>query len=468
MVGETAEAPRLRQGPRNLTVKGNNEIVLKNILVGDVWICSGQSNMEWPLAKCTKTPKEAAAAQKNNKQLRLFRIPDHVKAPEPAPDTKGTWKTTELEQDCLVFSGCGFFFGAKLQKELDIPIGLIDTSWGGTPVDQWISNKAHQTFSKATGRKASTTAWSPRWCRSPSREPSGIRANRTVAMPSRLLHQDGRPHHRLARGLPGRRFPVLPGANRAPSQYNKKQPGDDETLARNIWAAQYKAAKEIKNCGIVPIHDTLHGVINDIHPWDKKPVAERLAKLALKKDYGKDVAWTGPEFASAKASGGKIIVSFQGIDQGLTTTDGKEARCFEIAGADKVFVPAKATIQGDTVVVGAEGVASPKHVKMGWNETQVPNLADKNGWPVFQFPPWKRSRRGGKVTGIFRLSYSWQLKFGAICPRGHETTRPGLHKWAGSDRAFFAPGVTFSLAKRLNSDIFVTRERPTRDPRPSC
>jgi sialate O-acetylesterase len=373
--------------PQELKVKGNNEITLKNVLVGDVWICSGQSNMEWPLSKCTKTPKEDAAAEKNNKQLRLFRVPDHVKAPEPAPDTKGTWKTTELEQDCLVFSGCGFLFGAKLQKELDIPIGLIDTSWGGTPVDQWISNKAHQSFLKSdrkesiyNGMVAPLVPFAIKgaiWYQGES--------NRGNEFPAYFTKMDAL--------ITGWRedfqvgdFPFYQ-VQIAPHRYNKKAPGDDETLARNIWAAQYKAAKEIKNCGVVPIHDTLHGIIDDIHPWDKKPVAERLANLALKKDYAKDVAWTGPEFASAKASGGKIVVSFQGIDKGLTTTDGKEPACFEIAGADKVFVPAKANIEGNTVVVSADGVASPKHVKMGWNEIQVPNLADKNGWPVFQFPP---------------------------------------------------------------------------------
>ncbi|MFM7182224.1 MAG: sialate O-acetylesterase [Verrucomicrobiales bacterium] len=373
--------------PQELKVKGNNEIILKNVLVGDVWICSGQSNMEWPLSKCTKTPKEDAAAQKNNKQLRLFRVPDHVKAAEPAPDTKGTWKTTELEPDCLIFSGCGFFFGAKLQEELDIPIGLIDTSWGGTPVDQWISNKAHQSFLKSdrkesiyNGMVAPLVPFAIKgaiWYQGES--------NRANDFPAYFTKLDAL--------ITGWREDFQVGdfpfylVQIAPHRYNKKGPGDDETLARNIWAAQYKAAKEIKNCGIVPIHDTLHGVIDDIHPWDKKPVAERLANLALKKDYGKAVAWTGPEFASAKASGSKLTVAFQGIEKGLTTTDGNEPACFEIAGEDKVFVPAKATIQGNTVIVSADGVASPKHVKMGWNEVQVPNLADKNGWPVFQFPP---------------------------------------------------------------------------------
>jgi sialate O-acetylesterase len=376
--------------PVDLTVKGNNEVVLGNVLVGDVWICSGQSNMEWTLARSTKQPKEAFEAQKRNKQLRLFRIPEHIKAPEPAEDTKGAWKTTEQERACMAFSGVGFFFGAKLQHELNIPIGLIDTSWGGTPVDQWISNKAHRSFLKSerkggsiyNGMVAPLVPFAIKgviWYQGES--------NRSDEFPAYFTKLDAL--------ITGWREDFQSGdfpfhlVQIAPYQYNKKKPGDDGTLARNIWAAQYKAAKEISNCGIVPIHDTIHGVIGDIHPWDKQPVGERLANLALKNDYGKAVAFTGPAFAEAKSGSGKIVVSFNHIDKGLTTTDGGAPSCFEIAGDDKNFVPAQAAIDGRTVVVSAEGVASPRYVRMGWLETQVPNLADRNGWPAFQFPARK-------------------------------------------------------------------------------
>jgi len=372
--------------PQELTVKGKNTIVLKNVLVGDVWICSGQSNMEWPLKKSTKTPDEVVAEHKDNKQLRLFRIPKHIKSPAPAEDTEGTWATTENPEDCLVFSGCGFLFGSKLEQELDIPIGLIDTSWGGTSVDQWISNKAYK---ELVGKERSDSIYNGMVA---PLVPFAIKgaiwyqgeSNRGNAFPAyfdkmNALINGWREDFQVGD------FPFYQ-VQIAPYQYNKKKAGDDETLARNIWASQYKAAKEIKNCGVVPIHDTIHGVINNIHPWDKKPVAERLAHLALKKDYGKDVAHTGPEFASAKAQSGKIVVSFDHIVDGLTTNDGEAPSHFEIAGADEKFVPADAKIEGNTVVVETEGVAAAKYVRMGWNETHVPNLSDKNGWPVFQFP----------------------------------------------------------------------------------
>jgi sialate O-acetylesterase len=372
--------------PQELRVKGNNEVVLKNVLIGDVWICSGQSNMEWNLKASTKTADEVIAANKDNTQLRLFNIPKHIKLPEPAQDTEGAWTTTENAADCLSFSGCGFFFGSKLQQELGVPIGLIGTNWGGTPVDQWISNKAAEEMLKMkrkdsiyNGMIAPLVPFAIKgaiWYQGES--------NRGDAFPQYF--------DKMNALITGWRedfnvgdFPFYQ-VQIAPFQYNKKGPGDDETLARNIWASQFKAAKEIKNCGVVPIHDTIHGVITNIHPWDKQPVGERLAMLALKKDYGKDVAFTGPEFASAVAKSGKVTVSFDGMVEGLTTTDDKDVSCFEIAGADKAFVAAQAKIEGKTVVVSAEGVSDPKYVKMGWNEIQVPNLADKNGWPVFQFP----------------------------------------------------------------------------------
>lgn len=371
--------------PQELKIKGNNEIVFKNVVVGDVWICSGQSNMEWPLKRCTKMAEEVAAAAKKNAQLRIYNVSQHIKKPEPAEDCPGTWMTTEESAQLLGFSGTGFFFGSKLQEELDIPIGLIGTNWGGTPVDQWISNEA----AEAIGLKRGTSIY------------NGMVAPLVpFAIKGAIWYQGesnrGNPYpqyfDKMNALITGWRKDFQVGdfafyqVQIAPFKYNRKKPGDDTTLARNIWAAQFKAAKEIPNCGVVPIHDTLHGNINDIHPWDKQPVGERLAYLALKRDYGKDVAYTGAEFAGAKASGNMVTVSFSGVADGLKTFDGKEVAYFELAGADGEFKPATAEIRGNSVVATAEGVSVPKQVRMGWNETHVPNLTDKNGWPVFQFP----------------------------------------------------------------------------------
>lgn len=372
--------------PQTLTVKGNNEIVLRNVLVGDVWICSGQSNMEWPLKRSTKKADEIAAAAKDNTQLRLFDVAKHIKAPEPAEDCPGTWSTLEDPARVLNFSGCGFFFGSKLQKELNVPIGLIGTNWGGTPVDEWISNKA---MKEMLGKERAQSIYNGMVA---PLVPFAIKGAIWYQGESNRGNDFPQYFDKMNALITGWRedfqvgdFPFYQ-VQIAPYKYNKKKPGDDTTLARNIWASQFKAAKEIPNCGVVPIHDTLHGNITDIHPWDKQPVGERLAALALKKDYGKDVAFTGAEFASAKASGNQVTVSFSGVVDGLTTFDGQAPAHFELAAADGEFVAATAEIQGDKVVVHAEGMDAPAQVRMGWNEVQVPNLTDKNGWPVFQFP----------------------------------------------------------------------------------
>ncbi|MDX1679341.1 MAG: sialate O-acetylesterase [Akkermansiaceae bacterium] len=375
--------------PQKLKVMGSNEIVFNNVLIGDVWICSGQSNMEWPLRRCTKKADEVVAAAKDNTQLRMFDVAKHIKAAEPAENCPGSWETTEDANALLQFSGTGFFFGSKLQAELGIPIGLIGTNWGGTPVDEWISNEAYQELmdrgrkqSIYNGMVAPLVPYAIKgaiWYQGES--------NRGNAFPAYF--------EKMNALITGWRedfqvgdFPFYQ-VQIAPFKYNRKKAGDDTLLAKNIWASQFKAAEEIKNCGMVPIHDTLHGNITDIHPWDKQPVGERLAMLALKDTYGKEVPHSGPEFASAKASGKEVIVSFDGVVDGLATFDGKDVAHFELAGADGEFVAATAEIVGNTVVVSAIGVDEPKQVRMGWNETHVPNLADKNGWPVFQFPAKK-------------------------------------------------------------------------------
>ena len=173
----------------------------------------------------------------------------------------------------------------------------------------------------------------------------------------------------------------------APFDYNRgDRQRDDTLLCNNIWQAQFKAAKEIKNCGVIPTHDTIGGDIKNIHPKDKKPVGERLAAMALKKTYGKDVICSGPVFQSATLKNGKVEIAFDQIDQGLETSDGKAPSWFEVSADGETFVEAEAAIQGNTVVVHSDTVPTPKFVRMGWSEIAIPNLRDKNGWPAFQFP----------------------------------------------------------------------------------
>jgi sialate O-acetylesterase len=172
----------------------------------------------------------------------------------------------------------------------------------------------------------------------------------------------------------------------APYDYSK---GTDLTLSLlgdTIWAAQYKAAETIPGVAVVPIHDTIIDIKN-VHPKHKRTVGERLAASALKNPYQKEgVVGSAPRFQSASREGSKAVVSFSGILNGLTTSDGQAPSWFELSSDGVSFVPARAELQGNTVLVSAESIPEPKFVRMGWRNVAIPNLKDKDAWPAFAFP----------------------------------------------------------------------------------
>ena len=170
----------------------------------------------------------------------------------------------------------------------------------------------------------------------------------------------------------------------APFDYSRKGV-PSSLLCDSVWAAQYRAAKEVAGVSVIPIHDTNINV-KKIHPRHKQPVGERLAAMALKAQYGKDVVTSGPLFSKATRNQDKVMVSFSGIDQGLTTKDGNAPTCFELSTDGKEFVTATATVQGKQVSVHSDKIPAPKFVRMGWFDTATPTLRDKNGWPVLVFP----------------------------------------------------------------------------------
>jgi sialate O-acetylesterase len=171
----------------------------------------------------------------------------------------------------------------------------------------------------------------------------------------------------------------------APYDYSKGKDLSSSLLGDTIWAAQYKAADTISGVAVVPIHDT-NIDIQDIHPIHKRVVGERLAASALKNQYKKSgVVASAPRFQSATREGSQAVVSFSGILNGLTTTDGQAPSWFELSSDGVSFVPAKAEIKENTVLVSAESIPEPKFVRMGWCDIAIPNLKDKDAWPAFAF-----------------------------------------------------------------------------------
>ena len=256
-----------------------------------------------------------------------------------------------------------------------MPVGLIDSSWGGSPIEPW-------TVSGKNGGGMYNGMIAPV-------KPLAIRGviwyqgESNCRQRPEVLRQNEGPDRGLAAGL-GLRFPLLLRPTRA--LVGLYRPGSLPPL----WEAQVASLK-IPGTGMAVTTDMVHN-ISDIHPENKLDVGNRLALWALAKEYGKkDLVYSGPLYKSMKVEGNKIRLSFAHVGGGLKSRDGKPLSEFEIAGADGKFVPAEATIDGDTVVVQAKEVASPTQVRFGWRNVANPNLVNKEGLPAspFQTNNWQ-------------------------------------------------------------------------------
>ena len=416
--------------PRSMTIKGKNKIVLNDVLVGEVWLAAGQSNMDWTFAQSAPEEWELAQRQKDNKLVRAFHVEQNVVAATPMDDVLGRWKDcSEMLSTPRSVSSVGFFFATKLQEALGVPVAFMDVNWGGRPIEAFIAPEGYE----ATGLQGPTQA-RPTDLNVAAQNLRQLKENlEKIIQANNQGHRMGMPgtsiyggapnevHHAMIaplapytlrgaiwyqgeanRGRPDyfeklkalsagwssifelKDFPILQ-VQIAPNDYTNGANPMDSTLCETVWTAQYRAAKEIPGMGLVAIHDT--GInVKDIHPKNKKPVGERLAALALKSQYGKAVVAHGPRFASAKRAGSKVVVAFEDIGEGLTTSDGNAPSWFEVSADGKTFVSADAFLVGNEVHIGADLILDPKFVRMGWRDIALPNLKDKNGWPVFAFP----------------------------------------------------------------------------------
>ncbi|MEI7836009.1 MAG: sialate O-acetylesterase [Planctomycetota bacterium] len=392
--------------PQKMTVKGADEIVLDNVLVGEVWVGSGQSNMQMAVGGSKDGAAEAAAAQYPT--MRLFLVPLTV-AQAPADDVQGKW--VECSPSTVGdFSAALYYFGRRLHSDLKVPVGLIASSWGGTLIEPWTPLAAleRQPEFKALADQAKTAAAGEPVATAPGKRtrrgggnnqaptvlfnamihpivPFAIRGAIWYQGESNVLWEsDGMLYAvRMKALISGWRkawgqgeFPFL-FVQLAPWSGYK----DDELP--KVWQAQGECLK-IPNTGMAVITDVT-GNVDDIHPQDKQSVGTRLALWALAKTYGrKDVVYSGPLCKGMWVSGGKAVLSFDHAD-GLKSRDGQELTEFQIAGVDKKFVPAKAVIQGDKVVATAPGITRPVAVRFGWNKTTNPNLCNGAGLPASPF-----------------------------------------------------------------------------------
>jgi len=417
---------------------GDEKIVVKNILVGEVWLCSGQSNMQFRLQDLSEGKEQIAAA--NHPQIRLLTIsspPSDIPVDDILAADK--WKVCGPESAAF-FSAIGYFFGRDLTEKLDIPIGLINNARGGTLAEAWVSYgglKAEKRLKAVFDRhlklmekeafdkrvvqwRKDLDTWNSfsvekrrewpvikNWWRKIAL-PYGYPGNSDA--PSWLFNALVNPlipyaisgviwyqgETNVPRGKEyGTLFPALINDWRKcwnqgdfPFYFVQIAPCHEfaEFNLTDLWTSQYKTVKIIKNCDMVSPIDV--GDFSDPHPKRKEPIGKRLAALALAETYGKTgIAFRSPSFKEMRVEGNKIRVSFSDVSaQGLVSRDGKPLSWFEIAGQDGKYYPATAVIDGAAVVVASSEVSNPFSIRFSWNNAAEPNLSDKNGLPVLPFP----------------------------------------------------------------------------------
>ncbi len=423
-------SPLKAGGPYEMTIAGKNTIALKNILVGEVWIGSGQSNMQMAVVSCNNAQQEIAAAK--FPKIRLFSVP-LIPADTPQSDLQqGAW--VECSPETVPgFSAVLFFFGRALHQNLNVPVGLINTSWGGTPVEAWTSRGALDALPEAKPILDKWDGW--------VRDLPNIQAayNTQVADWQKAADQakaDGKPQPprpapplalaaswRPAGLYNGMIAPLIPlsirgalwyqgesNAGRA-YQYRKLFPGMIQDwrahwgegdfpflwvqlanfLARqpnpgdSDWAELREAQTmtlSLPNTGQAVIIDI--GDAADIHPKDKQDVGQRLADWAEKATYHETVVRSGPMYESLKIEGNKIRLKFKDVGGGLVAKGG-DLKGFAIAGEDKKFVWATAKIEGDSVVVWSDQVPKPVAVRYAWAYNPECNLYNKADLPACPF-----------------------------------------------------------------------------------
>ncbi|MFN0125766.1 MAG: sialate O-acetylesterase, partial [Verrucomicrobiales bacterium] len=361
--------------PAELAVSDSmTTIKFTDVLVGEVWLASGQSNMEKPLGPgrhqvpCLDWQEEVAAA--DYPQIRLLDIPV-AQAAEPASSANGQWATCSPESIVLTpsrgvgFSACAYFFGRKLHIELNIPIGLISATRGGTACESWTPGPSGDLYN---GMIAPLTPLAMRgaiWYQGESNVGAGL----SYADKMKALIEGWR----RAWGYDFSFYfvQIAPFGGYSP---NSLPP---------IWEAQVSNLK-IPRTGMAVTTDLVNA-ISDIHPVNKVDIGHRLALWALAKDYKRELVFSGPLYKSIKVEGRKIRLSFAHVGGGLKTRDGKPLTEFEVADGDGKFVPAEASLEGDTVVVQAREVAAPVQARLGWHNEANPNLVNNEGLPASPF-----------------------------------------------------------------------------------
>jgi sialate O-acetylesterase len=388
--------PVFRAGPvADITVMGKNDVTLTNLLSGDVWVCSGQSNMDMSLVKGPWCPyggvanaaEEVAAA--DYPRIRLF-----------TSSGKKGW-TACTPESAKSFSAAGYFFGRELQRELDVPIGLVQTAIGGTPAEYWTPRAAREAWpgfaaelesarevlrelkpifdADTTGqgyaaRVKPLTVMRVKGVLWYQGEANAARAEQYAELMTQLIGG-----WRADWGQPDLPFVIMQLVNF----------GDGSGAWPAMRAAQQRVAETVPHASLAVGIDI--GDSKNIHPKNKQDVGKRLALAALKDVYKKDVVSSGPVVQSAEFNNGKVTLMFDSCGEGqqLVFNPG-EGSGFELAGVDGVFLPASVEQNEDTLILLAAGMNAPQVMRYAWSDNPVATLFNTAGLPAAPFQEFKK------------------------------------------------------------------------------
>jgi len=425
-------------GPFTLTISGKNALVLHDVLVGEVWVCSGQSNMEMPVAPAAGgwslgvLNYQDEIARADYPTLRMFTV-QHAVADKPQTDVQGSWVAAHGEA-VGNFSAAAYFFGRDLQKALNVPVGLIHSSWGGTTAEAWTSRgtlESDSDFKSIIEDGTKLLSAYPKVFQDYDQRLAEWRnqsdkaeAEGAIIPPPPALPKDPRSDPARPSGLfNGMVMPLAPYTIRGviwyqgesnsdrPFQYRKLFPamiqdwrhawgeGDFPFLYVQLanwgvhtlkwrWPELREAqamALSLPKTGMAVTIDIGDG--SNIHPQNKQEVGSRLSLAAQGIAYGRDVVFSGPTYESMAVEGGAIRLRFQHADGGLIAKSQSiiNVSGFEVAGVDRKFVGADARIDGNTVVVSSGEVAHPVAVRYAWGMNPRPSIYNQEGLPASPF-----------------------------------------------------------------------------------
>ena len=410
-------------GPNTVTISGKNTIELTNVLVGEVWLGSGQSNMEMSVFRTSSRIKDDVASAKYPR-IRLFNVaPKKTAHILPQKNVYPFVVWTECSPETVTnFSAVAYYFGKYIHKELDVPVGLINASWGGTRIEAWIPPAGFALVDdpeiKAIGEKqpmqVSLFVTSVAKALAAREQPPKQPANHlnTSALYNGNIHPlapfpirgmlwyqgesnlgDGMAYAKKMEALI-RSWRSVWGQDRlpflfvqlAPFNYKLYGPGNIESVDAlpEIWEAQAAVLRSVPNTGMAVTTDI--GNINDVHPATKDEVGRRLSLWALAKVYGRDnLVYSGPLYKGMRIEGSKNRLEFDYVAEGLASRDGQPLNWYQIADDAGDFVEVTAVIEGSTVVVSSDKVPNPTFVRFGWDKVAEPNLINKTGLPASPF-----------------------------------------------------------------------------------